>query len=89
MPNKFYESIISRIPIMVASGTFVGREVERLGIGILVKSGDVINLEVLLSEVNNPNSWYEQALKALHSIDPETYYLAYYEAIKSSVLNKK
>ena len=88
MPNKFYESIISRIPIIVASGTFVGHEVERLGIGVSVRSGDVINLELLLSEINNSNSWYEQALKTLHTIDPETYYLAYYEAIKSSVLNK-
>ena len=85
MPNKFYESIISKIPIIVASGTFVGYEVERLGIGVSVKSGDTINLERLLSELNNPNNWYEQALRNLHKIDPETYYVAYYEAIKNSV----
>lgn len=89
MPNKFYESIISRIPIVVASDTFVGQEVERLGIGISVKSGDVSELEDVLSEIYNSNSWYQQALKTLNTIDPETYYIAYYDAIKSSVLNNK
>lgn len=87
MPNKFYESIISKIPIMVASGTFVASEVERLGIGKSVKTGDAINLELLLSQINNSNSWYDQALKALKTIDPEKYYSNYYEAIKRSVLN--
>lgn len=85
MPNKFYESIISKIPIIVASGTFVGYEVERLGIGLSVKSGDTINLERLLSELNNADNWYEKALRNLNKIDPEIYYSSYSEALKNSV----
>lgn len=89
MPNKFYESIISRIPIVVASDTFVGQEVERLGIGISVESGNVSELKDMLSKIYNSNSWYQKALKTLNTIDAETYYTAYYDAIKSSVLNTK
>ncbi|SJZ74236.1 glycosyltransferase [Sediminibacterium ginsengisoli] len=86
MPNKFYESIITGIPILVASGTFIGKMVEQLGIGATVSTGDKDALITLLSNTEQPGSWYQRALKNLTEIDITPYYEAYEKAMKRSVL---
>lgn len=39
-PNKMYESIFFRVPIIVSKGTFISEKVERLGIGYSVNALD-------------------------------------------------
>lgn len=86
MPNKFYESIISKIPIVVASNTFVGKEVVRAGIGRTVQSGNVTELENLLEEACKNTGWYKEVSDNLPNVDPEFYFNQYIDAMKSSVL---
>ena len=43
MPTKFYEALITKIPIMVSKDTFVGNLVEDMGIGIAV-DGECVEL---------------------------------------------
>lgn len=86
MPNKFYESIISKIPIIVASNTFVGREVIRVGIGQTVLSGNVSELETLLKDACENKGWFMETSNQLLSVDSEFYYDQYVTAMKSSIL---
>ena len=86
MPNKFYESIISKIPLIVASNTFVGREVVRIGIGQTVLSGSVCDLEILLKDACENKGWYKDVSTNLISVDSEFYFNQYEKAMKTSVL---
>ena len=65
MPNKFYESILTGYPILVAANTFVGDQVESLGIGRAVCLQNKDELESLLLDAMSKNSWFESAQKAL------------------------
>lgn len=65
MPNKFYESILFKKPIIVASNTYLSDRVLELGIGISVD----INTSDLLVRLNNIDTWYFDCLKALNLID--------------------
>ena len=84
LPNKFYESILSGTPIIVASGTLLARYVCRLGIGVSV---DILSddLQNYLVAINSPDSWYEKAKEALASIDPEEYYSVYEKQLEEVV----
>lgn len=86
MPNKFYESIISKIPIVVAKNTFVEEEVLRLGIGASVLSGDVEGLVSLLRKAILPGEWYARALDQLRDCDANLYFDAYEKALEESIL---
>lgn len=65
MPNKFYEAILTGYPLLVAANTFVGTQVESLGIGRAVCLKNKKELEVTLLEALSKNSWFESAQKAL------------------------
>lgn len=67
MPNKFYESIISKIPIIVAKQTYLESIVNEYCIGTSVLSGDTEELIEKLLELKNNNSWYQKALETLQS----------------------
>ena len=88
MPTKFYESLITRIPILVSSDTYVGVLVERLGIGRAVngESADAI-LEVL-SSVGQPDSWYAKAKATLACQDMDDLYKLYEEAMALTISSK-
>lgn len=85
MPNKFYESIIAKIPIIVAKGTFVASEVNRLGIGASVYTGDSYSLEVMLRQAIENIGWYKNACKRLNEIEAHSYFSTYEIAIRESV----
>ncbi len=87
MPNKFYEAIIAKIPIVVAKNTFVEAEVLRLGIGASVVSGDSDGLLQLLREVDRADGWYAKACARLRELDAEAYFVAYDAALSESVLD--
>lgn len=86
MPNKFYEAMLTGIPIMVAKDTFVGEETERLGIGATVdlqKEGD---LDLKMEAVFKKNSWYAEAVDSLSLLDTLELYDEYENAMHKSVL---
>ena len=85
MPNKFYESIIAKIPIIVAKNTFVEREVLRLGIGTSVVSGDVEGLVDVLRRAIVNSDWHGEALHQLESLDATPYFDDYAIALRRSV----
>ena len=85
MPNKFYEAIITKIPIVVAKRTFVEKEVLRLGIGTSVLSGDVNGLVDLLRRAIRTGDWYAHAVEQLHACDANLYFEAYENALKESI----
>jgi succinoglycan biosynthesis protein ExoL len=60
MPNKFYESLVTGKPIIVAKGTYLSKKVEKLGVGISVdiNSPDLIEA---FDQIENKNSWYNIA----------------------------
>lgn len=47
-PNKMYESIFFRVPIIVSKGTFLSKKVERLGIGYSVDALDNDDIDKLV-----------------------------------------
>ena len=85
MPNKFYEAIIARIPIVVASRTYVASEVLRLGIGASVESGDVDCLASLIRRVPVSGDWYQQAVVRLDTLSADDYYAAYDRALADCI----
>jgi hypothetical protein len=74
MPTKFYESLVTGIPIMVASGTHIGRLVELLGVGVAVDGGDTDAVAARLREIPNPDSWHHRARLRLSEIRLDDYY---------------
>lgn len=65
MPNKFYEAILTGCPILVAANTFVGDQVESLGIGRAICLQNKNELELALMDAMSKNSWFESAQKVL------------------------
>ncbi|MBI5692937.1 MAG: glycosyltransferase [Verrucomicrobia bacterium] len=86
MPNKFYEAIIAKIPIVVASRTYVAAEVQRLGIGTAVESGDVEGLISLLRRVATVGDWYDRAVVQLDATSAEYFFSAYERALADSIM---
>lgn len=86
MPNKFYESIISRIPLLVAANTFVGEQTAKYGIGAVVSLSEADNLYNLLQSAAEPDSWYMMASDRLQEISPTEIFDRYEQALAKSVL---
>jgi glycosyltransferase involved in cell wall biosynthesis len=86
MPNKFYESMLSSTPILVAKNTFVGEETERLGIGVTVDLGSEGDLDAKLKSALEKKSWYRKALDNLGRLDTSSLFADYESAIRKSVL---
>lgn len=85
LPNKLYEAMLSKIPILVAKNTFVGRKVEKLGIGesISIEKDDLF---FRLKEIFRENeSWYTSSLKNLSNFNTEEIYQNYNRAILKSI----
>lgn len=51
-PNKMYESIFFRVPIIVSKSTFVSEKIESLGIGYSVNGLDTSEIKSFLSKLN-------------------------------------
>lgn len=86
MPNKFYESIITKIPILVAANTFLGEQVREWGIGELVKLNEPDSLYALLRDARKPDSWYAQAMDRLNRSSPARLFEQYDGALAKAVL---
>ena len=85
MPTKFYEALITRIPILVSMDTYVGLLVERMGIGKAVDGESVEALSEALSFVGQPNSWHSKAKANLATLDINDFYERYEEAMALTI----
>lgn len=65
-PNKMYESIFFRVPIIVSTGTFLSKKVERLGIGYSVNALDNDNIDKLVLSLSK--SSIQEKIKNLEKI---------------------
>ncbi len=88
MPNKFYESIITKKPILVASNTFLASKVEEFGNGDNVISGDKWALVNKLKQINQENSWFKEAQSNLLKLESEDLFNSYENSLKEAILNK-
>lgn len=87
MPNKFYEAYITRIPIMVASGTYLEERVQAAGIGIGVPATDAAKIAIALKTAIAHDGWYAAANIALQREDAvERQFRAHENAISAAVL---
>jgi succinoglycan biosynthesis protein ExoL len=66
-PNKLYESIFFRCPIIVSSGTFLAEKVHRMGIGYNV---DAYNKVGVVNLVHNIEGSIQQIIRKIEQIDP-------------------
>lgn len=75
MPNKFYESIITKIPILVSRETYLEERTIVAGIGGSVDVNDEVDMINTLREACLKKGWYDNAVKILSSSDElENYY---------------
>ena len=68
-PNKLYESIYFRCPIIVSENVFLGKKVERLGVGYFINSMSDSSIAVFLDSLNDAD--YQQKIKACQEISQE------------------
>lgn len=85
MPTKFYEALITKIPIMVSKDTFVGNLVEEMGIGIAVDGESVEALVAAFAEIRNENSWYAKARARLGELKIQDWYDTYQKALDAVI----
>jgi glycosyltransferase involved in cell wall biosynthesis len=86
MPNKFYESIITGIPIMVADKTYLERRVRDIGAGTGVAYEDVEALAEMLRDAVARRGWYARASTCLKGLVVEQYFREHEAAIERAVL---
>ncbi len=85
MPNKFYESILSKIPLLVAANTFVGEQTLKYNIGEVVSLKEKDSLYNLLKSISQHDSWYKNALDTLQDLSAESLYNEFNKAMAKSV----
>lgn len=87
LPNKLYESIITKKPIIVASNTFLANKVENYGIGTNVISGDKYSLIDKLQQIYQEKNWFITARNTLLTIDSNDLFKSYENSL-NEVLSK-
>lgn len=65
-PNKLYESIYFRCPIIVSENVFLGEKVKRLGVGYAINSMDENSIIQFLESLNNDG--YQRKIEACKAI---------------------
>ena len=88
MPTKFYEALITKIPIMVSKDTYVGNLVEEMGIGIAIDGESVDSLVAAFSEIRGENSWYAKARARLCDLDVQDWYDSYHKALDAVIASE-
>ena len=68
-PNKLYESIYFRCPIIVSKNVFLGDKVSRLGVGYVIDSMNENEIEKFLKDLNDRD--YQLKVSACKSIPQE------------------
>lgn len=68
-PNKMYEAIFFKVPIIVSKGTFLSRKVESLGIGYAINGLEKDEIRNFLSGLTKES--YEDKIRGLNAIPRE------------------
>lgn len=68
IPNKFYEAILTGIPILVAKGTFLEKRVKELGIGTSTDPYNANLMADIIFEAYNNDGWFVNALDAFKKL---------------------
>ena len=68
-PNKMYEAIFFRVPIIVSKGTYLSRKVESLGIGYAINGLEKDEIRAFLSGLTKES--YEDKIRSLNAIPRE------------------
>ena len=84
--NKFYESQITRIPIMVAEGTHLAELVRTLGIGTAVRHSDVEHVASAIAEAYCNGPWYRSSRERLQTLDVDRLFQQHDIEIAAAVL---
>jgi glycosyltransferase involved in cell wall biosynthesis len=86
LPNKIYESMITKIPVLVAQKTYVAARVNRLKIGAAIAIDEPADLyQKLLAIFQTDPNWYFESLQLLQNNFTDELYNAYDKAIDRSV----
>ena len=87
MPNKFYESLIAGIPIVVAAGTYLEQRVREVGCGVAVDGLDEEAVLGVLLDAHERRGWYEAAVVRLAEDCATLQFARYEDAIVRAVLD--
>lgn len=68
-PNKLYESIYFRCPIIVSENVFLGEKVKRLGVGYVINSMNEKSIVQFLESLNNDD--YQRKIEACKAVPQE------------------
>lgn len=68
-PNKLYEALYFRCPIIVNEGTFLGKKVGRLNVGYVIDAMNETNIQEFLSSLDAQS--YQEKVKACQAIPQE------------------
>ena len=68
-PNKLYEAIYFRCPIIVNKSTFLAKKVERLGVGFVIDAMDETNIDQFLKNITPER--YKKAFNGCQAIRQE------------------
>lgn len=60
LPNKLYEAVYCRLPIIVSKGTYLAEMVEKYNVGIAIESTGKENLVQLLRRLSTDKEYYQE-----------------------------
>ncbi|MFS0864573.1 glycosyltransferase [Fredinandcohnia sp. 179-A 10B2 NHS] len=71
LPNKLYESIYCKLPIIVSKDTYLGEVVESKGVGVSVSHKNVSELELVLRKMATDSKYYNKFVNACYKLEDE------------------
>lgn len=85
--TKFYEAQITKIPVLVAEGTYVAQRVRAARCGAAVSHTDAHELAERLEDAYRGRGWYREAQDALAAVDLERLFATHEASIRAAVLD--
>ena len=70
LPNKLYEALYFKKPLIVSKDTYLAERVENYGIGIAVESN---NMQQIFNAIKTISSNYESYVKKLKQVNENEY----------------
>ena len=87
LPNKLYEAIYCKLPIIVSKNTYLAEVVEQYGVGVAVSDSNAEELESILLKMIRDEDFYNGIVSkcdsAKHIIDIERYNSTLISALKN------
>lgn len=89
LPNKLYESILCKLPIIVAKNTYLAELIEDWGVGIAVDHNAKSELQRILDQLKNDEKFYSRLVNNCelkkYIIDPEKYNMTLINILKGHI----